>query len=222
MTGAAKTATGDRRTIIGAFADRENAEAALATLELAGLPRERVSLIARDDQVSLTSGAAAPVGERAAGALTGGLLGGLAGLMVGMSSVVLPGIGPIVGAGIILAALAGAGIGAAAGGLLGALADVGVPEAEARDYETYLREGRLLLTVHAATDEEAQAAHATLEEAGGIAVRAYGTGAAQVPMAAIGRPATDTAADPPVEAQPVANPPRLSTPPPVKDEIPSR
>ena len=195
MTDAKRVNAGDRRTIIGAFADRSRAEAALRALDAANFPTDRRSLIVRDDQSDAASDSSELVGEGAAGALTGGMLGGLAGLLVGVSSLVLPGIGPIVGAGIILAALAGAGIGAAAGGLIGALADVGVPEDEARAYEAQLLGGQILLTAHAEDDTEARAAYAIMVDAGGSDVRAYGTGAAQTPMAAIGRPAIGTATD---------------------------
>lgn len=195
MIDATEASAGDRRTIIGAFDDRAHAEAAVRALEAANFPTDRLSLIARGDHADATEDTPEVVGESAAGALTGGLVGGLTGLLLGVSSLVLPGIGPIVGGGIILAALAGAGIGAAAGGLIGALADVGVPEDEARGYEAQLLSGRILLTVHAMSDDEARAAHTILVEAGGQDVRAYGTGAAQSAMATIGRPAIGTATD---------------------------
>src|SRR5688572_5820134 len=106
----------------------------------------------------------------AAGAVTGGVLGGIAGFLVGINALVIPGIGPIVGGGILLSTLAGAGIGAAAGGLVGALAEHGVPEEDARGYEAHVGQGRILLTAHANDEMQAQAAHRAFNDAGGADV----------------------------------------------------
>lgn len=208
MTGAAETITHDRRTIIGVFGDQPHAEETLSALREAGFLPEQISVIVRSGEAAPQAGEASGSSEEgvAAGALTGGILGGLSGFLVGMSALVIPGIGPIVGGGIILATIAGAGIGAATGGLIGALAEAGVPEEDARDYEAHVLGGRVLLTVHAASDEQARAAHAILETGRGGAVRAYGTGAAQSPMATIGRPAMGTGTDMATSANLVAGP----------------
>jgi len=112
----------------------------------------------------------------AGGAVTGSVLGGIAGFLVGISALVIPGIGPIVGAGIIGSTLAGAGIGAATGGLIGALTEEGVDEADAREYEGHVKSGSILLTVHAASDDQEQAARDIFNGVSGDSVRSYARG----------------------------------------------
>ena len=90
----------------------------------------------------------APEGA-ATGAGTGGVLGGALGWLVGIGSLAIPGVGPFIAAGPIMAALAGAAVGAAAGGLAGALVVLGIPEYEAKRYEGKIREGNILISVHA-------------------------------------------------------------------------
>jgi hypothetical protein len=89
----------------------------------------------------------APEGA-ATGAGTGGVLGGALGWLVGIGSLAIPGVGPFIAAGPIMAALAGAAVGAAAGGLAGALVGLGIPEYEAKRYEGKIREGNILISVH--------------------------------------------------------------------------
>lgn len=95
----------------------------------------------------------APEGS-ATGAATGGVLGGAVGWLVGIGSLAIPGVGPFIAAGPIMAALSGAAIGAAAGGLTGALVGAGIPEYEAKQYEGKIRSGNILLSVH--TEDGAQ------------------------------------------------------------------
>ena len=82
----------------------------------------------------------APEGA-AAGASTGGVLGGGLGWLVGIGALAIPGVGPFIAAGPIMAALAGAAVGAAAGGLTGALIGLGIPEYEAKQYEGKILKG---------------------------------------------------------------------------------
>jgi len=189
VTTSANATTTDRRTIVGVFDDAPHAENALNALKSFGFRPDQVSVVARDQGSTqqLTQDTGMGGEGAAAGAVTGGLLGGLAGFLVGISALVIPGIGPIVGSGILLATLAGAGIGAATGGLIGALAEHGVPEEDARGYQGHVEGGRILLTVHADDDEQAMRAHEILNTGRGTDVRAYGTGAAQSSMSQIGR-----------------------------------
>jgi len=174
--------------VVGVFDGPNHAETALNQLRSAGFQPEQVSVVARDQGETRQMAENTGMGEGVAtGAVTGGVLGGVAGFLVGISALVIPGIGPIVGSGILLSTLAGAGIGAAAGGLIGALGEHGVPEEDARGYEEHVRQGSILLTVHANSDEQAHEAHRILEGGRGGQVRAYGTGAAQAGMARIGR-----------------------------------
>jgi hypothetical protein len=90
----------------------------------------------------------APEGA-AAGAGAGGVLGGGLGWVIGIGAVGIPGVGPFIAAGPIMAALAGAAVGAAAGGLTGALVGLGSPEYQAKRYEGRILAGNILISVHA-------------------------------------------------------------------------
>jgi hypothetical protein len=95
----------------------------------------------------------APEGATA-GAGAGGLLGGGLGWLVGIGSLAIPGLGPFIAAGPIMAALSGAAVGAAVGGLTGALVGMGIPEIEAKAYESKIREGNILISVHTEDGDE--------------------------------------------------------------------
>lgn len=89
----------------------------------------------------------APEGA-ATGAATGAVLGGGLGWLVGLGTLAIPGIGPFVAAGPIMAALAGAGVGGTVGGVAGGLIGLGIPEYEAKRYEDFVKKGGILLSVH--------------------------------------------------------------------------
>ena len=93
----------------------------------------------------------------ATGAAAGGAIGGTLGLLAGIGSLAIPGLGPFIAAGPIMAALAGAGVGGALGGLTGALIGMGIPEFEAKRYEGLVKDGGILVSVHA--DDEIGRAH---------------------------------------------------------------
>src|SRR5580698_5418023 len=107
----------------------------------------------------------APEGA-AAGAGTGAVLGGALGWMVGIGSLAIPGLGPFIAAGPIMAALAGAGAGAAAGGLAGALIGMGIPELEAKQYEGKIKNGNILISVHTEDRDERKRAKELMERDG--------------------------------------------------------
>lgn len=107
----------------------------------------------------------APEGA-ATGAATGGVLGGVLGWLVGIGSLAIPGLGPFIAAGPIMAALAGAGVGAAAGGLTGALVGMGIPEYEAKLYEGKIKEGNILIAVHSENSDETKRAKEIFERSG--------------------------------------------------------
>ncbi|HEV8052940.1 MAG TPA: hypothetical protein VGP47_10650 [Parachlamydiaceae bacterium] len=88
------------------------------------------------------------------GATTGGILGGSLGLLAGIGALAIPGLGPFIAAGPIMAALSGAALGGTAGGIIGALIGSGIPEYEAKKYEAGLREGNILISVHAKNDDQ--------------------------------------------------------------------
>lgn len=107
----------------------------------------------------------APEGA-ATGAGTGGVVGGVLGWLVGIGSLAIPGVGPFIAAGPIMAALAGAGVGAAVGGLSGALVGMGIPEYEAKRYEGKIKEGNILISVHSENSDERDRAKDIFERAG--------------------------------------------------------
>lgn len=101
-----------------------------------------------------------------AGAGSGALLGGVLGWLAGVGSLAIPGVGPLIAAGPIVAALAGAGVGGAVGGFTGALVGLGIPEYEAKRYEGRLSKGGILLSVHCETTEEIDRAKRVMERTG--------------------------------------------------------
>ena len=107
----------------------------------------------------------APEGA-AAGAGTGGVLGGTLGWLVGIGALAIPGLGPFIAAGPIMAALSGAAAGAALGGVTGALVGLGIPEYEAKRYEGKIKEGNLLISVHTENSTERARAKQIFEQAG--------------------------------------------------------
>ena len=88
------------------------------------------------------------------GAGTGGVLGGALGWLVGIGALAIPGVGPFIAAGPIMAALSGAAIGAAAGGIAGGLIGLGIPELEAKRYEAKIKSGNILISVHTENSDE--------------------------------------------------------------------
>jgi hypothetical protein len=100
------------------------------------------------------------------GAVAGAVLGGTLGLLVGVGALVIPGLGPLIAAGPIMAAMAGVGVGGAVGGLTGALIGIGIPEFEAKKFENIVKNGGILLSVHTDTSEEVARAKRCLENTG--------------------------------------------------------
>lgn len=88
------------------------------------------------------------------GAGAGGAVGGTLGLLAGIGLLAVPGIGPFIAAGPIVAALSGAAVGATAGGITGALIGMGIPELEAKQYEDKVKDGNILISVHAEDADE--------------------------------------------------------------------
>ena len=100
------------------------------------------------------------------GAGTGGVLGGALGWLAGIGALTIPGIGPFIAAGPIMAALSAAAVGAAVGGVTGALVGMGIPEYEAKRYEGKIKEGNILISVHTENHAEAKRAKEIFEQAG--------------------------------------------------------
>lgn len=101
-----------------------------------------------------------------AGATTGGILGGSLGLLAGIGALAIPGLGPFIAAGPIMAALSGSAVGGSVGLLIGALIGSGIPEYEAKKYEAGLKEGNILISVHTDNDEELKRANEIMKKEG--------------------------------------------------------
>lgn len=131
---------------------RAQASAIVDDLKTAGFSNNDISALFPDQGTSRDfaheQATKAPEGV-AVGAGTGGLLGGALGWLAGIGTLAIPGVGPFIAAGPIMAALGGAAVGAATGGLTGALVGYGIPEYEAKRYEGKIRTGNILLSVHA-------------------------------------------------------------------------
>lgn len=107
----------------------------------------------------------APEGA-AVGATTGGILGGSLGLLAGIGALAIPGVGPFIAAGPIMAALSGSAVGGSLGLLVGALVGSGIPEYEAKKYETGLKAGNILISVHTDNEEEINQANKIMKKEG--------------------------------------------------------
>jgi hypothetical protein len=101
-----------------------------------------------------------------AGAATGGILGGSLGLLAGIGALAIPGLGPFIAAGPIVAALSGSAVGGSLGLLIGTLIGAGIPEYEAKKYELGLKEGNILISVHADNGEEIKRANDIMKKEG--------------------------------------------------------
>jgi hypothetical protein len=106
----------------------------------------------------------APEGA-ATGAVVGGLAAGALGWLVGIGSLAIPGVGPLIAAGPIMAALSGAAAGGAVGGIAGALVGLGIPEYEAKQYEGKVKNGNILISVHTDDSKQRQIAKEIFERA---------------------------------------------------------
>jgi len=149
-----------RQTVGALFQNREDAENAINALKARGFRGDQIGIAMRDRTVQgeLIEDTGTKAADAAAtGAVSGGLLGGVVGFLIGVGALAIPGIGPVVSAGVLTTvfgtagatALAGAGIGAATGGIVGALVGMGIPETEATYFETGFRKGHILVTVNA-------------------------------------------------------------------------
>src|SRR3954454_16427264 len=149
--------------------DLDQASRIVEDLKMGGFSNNDISVLLPDKggtrDFAHEKGTKAPEGA-VTGAGTGGVLGGVLGWLTGIGALAIPGLGPFIAAGPIMAALSGAAIGATAGGLVGALVGMGIPEYEAKRYESKIREGRILLSIHSENSDEAKRAKEILERAG--------------------------------------------------------
>lgn len=156
------------QTVTGLFDTYEAASAAVQQLESHGVPHSDISIVSnnahdrwssKDDRVVDQSTANAT----GTGATAGTVIGGGAGLLAGLGMLAIPGVGPIVAAGWLIATATGAGIGAAAGGLLGGLTGAGVSHEDAHVYAEGVRRGGSLVSARV-SDDMAPAARTVLQQ----------------------------------------------------------
>jgi uncharacterized membrane protein len=139
------------KTLVGTYDNIQTAYAVANDLISAGYSRNDISVVAHDPNNEYS----AYVDDRyvdvddndgaAKGAGIGAAIGGLGGLLVSLGTLAIPGVGPVLAAGPLLAALTGAGVGAVTGGIVGALTDLGIPDEEAHVYSEGLRRGHVLV-----------------------------------------------------------------------------
>ena len=162
------TKTG-HKAVFGIFDTKQSVEVAVQILKNRGFNSEDISVLMPSQEGTQNfaheKSTKAPEGATA-GDTTGAILGGGLGWLVGIGSLAIPGVGPFIAAGPIMAALAGAGVGGAVGGITGALVGMGIPEYEAKRYEGYVKKGGILLSVHVDDSEYRRRAEEILKTSG--------------------------------------------------------
>lgn len=155
--------------VFGIYRDRVSAENAVDVLREENFRNTDISALLPENlgtkDFAHEKNTKAPEGVTA-GATTGAVVGGGLGWLVGIGALAIPGLGPLIAAGPIVALLAGAGAGGAIGGLTGALIGMGIPEYEAKRYEGRVKSGGILLSVHCDSSDWAKKAKEILEKTG--------------------------------------------------------
>ena len=163
--------------VFGIYPSYTTVEMGVEGLKAAGFSNRDISALlpesAGSKDFAHEKGTKAPEGATT-GAGTGVVLGGAMGWLLGVGALAIPGLGPFIAAGPIMAALAGAGVGGAVGGITGALIGMGIPEYEAKRYEGRVKDGGILLSVHCDTSEGINRAKQVLERTGAQDVSSSG------------------------------------------------
>ena len=161
--------SGRNTAAFGIYPDQTTVGEAVDALKHAGFRNTDISVLFPENTGSKDFGhekhTKAPEGA-VAGASSGAILGGALGWLVGIGALAIPGVGPFVAAGPIVAMLSGIGVGGTVGGFTGALIGVGIPEYEAKRYEGRIRNGGILLSVHCDSSDWAKRAKEVLEHTG--------------------------------------------------------
>ncbi|MDO6848227.1 general stress protein [Priestia megaterium] len=136
------------KNVVGIYETEQEAIHAVESLKQEGYASEEISIIGKHKKIKKVQKETNLKAEGAAtGALAGGTLGSLSGILAGAGALAIPGIGPIVAAGPIVATLTGAAAGASVGGLSGILVGMGIPKQQAEEYNDSVKEGSLLVLV---------------------------------------------------------------------------
>jgi hypothetical protein len=170
--------------VFGIFRTPASAEIAVDKLVASGYAEQDVSVLMSDNEATRefahVKNTKAPEGTTV-GATTGGVIGGALGLLAGIGSFAIPGVGPLIAAGPIVAGLAGLGAGGVVGGVVGALVGMGIPEYEAKRYEGHVKSGGVLLSVHCDTAGEITRAKENLKSMGAEDIASTGEASADNP-----------------------------------------
>jgi hypothetical protein len=168
---------GKNTAVFGIYRNRLDVEQAVDALRAEGFRSTDISVLFPENEgtkdFAHKKATKAPEGT-AAGAGTGAVVGGTLGWLAGIGALAIPGVGPLIAAGPIVAALTGVGVGGAIGGLSGALIGMGIPEYEAKRYEGRVKEGGLLLSVHSDNSDWTRKAKNILERTGADDVSSTG------------------------------------------------
>jgi hypothetical protein len=172
-----KIMAGKNTAAFGIYPDEASLRIGVETLQREGFRTEDISVLFPANQgtkdLAHEKGTKAPEGA-ATGAGSGAVVGGVLGWLAGVGSLAIPGVGPFIAAGPIMAALAGAGVGGAVGGLTGAIIGAGIPEYEAKRYEGLVKNGGILVSVHCDNSEWTAKAKDILERTGANDVSSTG------------------------------------------------
>jgi Alternative complex III, ActD subunit len=169
--------SGKNTAVFGIYPTHEAAGAAVDALRAQGFRNTDISVLfpenAGSKEFAHQKGTKAPEGA-SAGAGSGAVIGGALGWLAGIGALAIPGLGPFIAAGPIMAALAGMGAGGALGGIAGALIGFGMPEYEAKRYEGRMRKGGILLSVHADDSDWTRKGKQILEQTGALDIASAG------------------------------------------------
>jgi hypothetical protein len=170
--------SGKKVGVFGIYSTRGAVEDATDSLVKAGFPTSNISVLLPESlggpkDMGTEKATKAPEGA-ATGASAGGIIGGALGVLAGIGMLAIPGLGPFIAAGPIMAGLAGLGVGGAVGGVTGAFIGMGIPEFEAKRYEGRLKKGGILLSVHCDTSEEIKRAKDVMKRTGGEDISSTG------------------------------------------------
>jgi Protein of unknown function (DUF3341) len=173
---------GKNTAVFGIYPNRTSVDNAVDALKAAEFRNTDISVLFPENtgtkDFAHEKNTKAPEGATT-GAGTGAILGGGLGWLVGIGALAVPGLGPFIAAGPIMAALAGAGVGGAVGGLTGALIGMGIPEYEAKRYEGRVKDGGILLSVHSDDSAWTKKAKEILERTGAQDVSSTGEAGAE-------------------------------------------
>ncbi|HMD43330.1 MAG TPA: hypothetical protein VKH45_09660 [Candidatus Acidoferrum sp.] len=175
---------GNDKSVLGIYATRSGVENAITVLRNGGFPTTDISVLLPENlgprELATEKSNKAPEGATA-GASSGAVIGGALGWLAGIGALAIPGLGPFIAAGPIVAALAGVGVGGVVGGVTGALVGIGIPEYEAKRYEGRLEKGGVLLSVHCNNSDEVTRATDILQRTGAEDIASTRESTADVP-----------------------------------------